>query len=67
MLCLKKKPALKDFLKALLSASSEDKEWLETDLGELPPYDWGEEGIPKGKSVCLEFGTGLVVEGFLLI
>ncbi len=58
-----KKPALKEFLESLLAASLEDKDWLDADLGELPPYEWGEEGIPDGKSVCYKRGAGSIVEG----
>lgn len=58
-----KKPALKEFLEGLLAASLEDREWLDADLGDLPPYEWGKEGIPKGKSVSFKRGTGLIVEG----
>jgi predicted DNA-binding antitoxin AbrB/MazE fold protein len=43
---------------------SETDAWLEADLVEdLPPYDWGEQGIPPGKQVKYMPGTGFVVEG----
>ena len=58
-----KRPVLKDFLETLLATTVEDKAWLEADQGDLPPYDWGEEGVPEGKSVRYEPGTGLVVDG----
>ncbi len=58
-----KKPALKEFLESLLVASLEDKDWLDANLGELPPYEWGEEGMPDGKSVFYKRGAGLIVEG----
>lgn len=44
-------------------AKDEDQAWLEADLGELPPYDWGPEGPPKGKPVRYKPGVGLIVEG----
>ena len=58
-----KRPVLKEFLETLLSAAIEDKTWLEADLSDLPPYEWGEEGIPEGKNVRYEPGTGLIVDG----
>lgn len=42
----------------------EDQAWQEANLGGLlPPYEWGPEGPPKGKSVRYEPGVGLIVEG----
>jgi hypothetical protein len=42
----------------------ESQDWLEADLGEdLPPYEWGEAGVPQGKPVQFVGGRGLVVEG----
>lgn len=56
--------AVKRFLEFVLTRSeAEDEAWLEAGLGELPPYDWGPEGPPKGKPVRYEPGVGLVVEG----
>jgi hypothetical protein len=52
---------LKKFLEELLSGSDEDQSWLEADLGELPLYDWGKDGPPKGKLVKYHPGVGLVV------
>lgn len=44
--------------------AEEDREWLDVDLGgELPPYDWGPDGPPKGKPVRYVPGVGPVVEG----
>lgn len=42
----------------------ESRAWLEDDSlgGSLPPYDWGEQGAPKGKPVRYEPGVGLVVD-----
>lgn len=54
---------LKEFLESLLTARTEDKTWLDADLGELPPYDWGPEGLPKGKEVFYKPGVGLIAEG----
>jgi predicted DNA-binding antitoxin AbrB/MazE fold protein len=43
---------------------AETDEWLEADLVEdLPPYDWGEQGVPLGKQVHYALGVGFVVEG----
>ena len=40
----------------------ETREWLSTDLTrELPPYDWGKEGIPKGKRVRYDSEEGFIV------
>jgi len=56
--------AVKRFLEFVLSkANTEDEDWLKADLGELPPYEWGPEGPPKGKPVRYQPGIGLVVEG----
>ena len=42
----------------------ETQQWLNADLGEeLPPYEWGEAGIPPGKPVKYVPGQGLVVDG----
>lgn len=60
----KEAPAVKRFLEFILSkAKDEDQAWLEADLGDLPPYDWGAEGPPKGKPVRYKSGVGLIVEG----
>ncbi len=43
---------------------SESREWLDADLGgELPPYDWGEAGVPKGKPVFYKERVGFVIKG----
>lgn len=56
--------AVKRFLEFVLSrAKAEGEAWLEADLGEVPPYDWGPGGPPAGKPVRYEPGVGLVVEG----
>lgn len=48
----------------LQPVDEETLEWLEADFGEdLPPYEWGLEGIPQGKPVRYISGRGLVVEG----
>lgn len=55
---------VKRFLEFILSeAIAEDKNWLEADLGQLPPYEWGLEGPPKGKPLRYQPGVGLLVEG----
>lgn len=42
----------------------ESRAWLEADLGgDLPPYDWGKEGPPKGEPVRYVPGVGLVIGG----
>jgi hypothetical protein len=53
---------LKNFLDNLLKINNEDKIWLETDLGALPPYEWGPDGVPKGKPVDYKPNIGLVVK-----
>jgi hypothetical protein len=56
--------AVKRFLEFILSqASTEDRDWLNADMDELPPYEWGPEGPPKGKPVRYQPGVGLIVEG----
>ena len=41
----------------------ESRIWLEADLaGELPEYDWGPEGVPKGVPVvCTEDGRIVIL------
>ncbi|NJO75722.1 MAG: hypothetical protein HC833_19315 [Leptolyngbyaceae cyanobacterium RM1_406_9] len=42
---------------------SETKTWLESDLGEnLPPYDWGVEGVPAGQPVLYVPEFGLLID-----
>ena len=56
--------AVKRFLEFILSeTNAEDKDWLEADLGELLPYEWGVQGPPKGKPVRYQPGVGLIIEG----
>lgn len=56
--------AVKRFLEFVLSeAVVEDRNWLDADLGVLPPYEWGPEGPPKGKPVRYRPGIGLIVDG----
>jgi len=55
---------VKRFLEfVLIRDKAEDQAWLEADLGELPPYDWGKEGPPEGKPVRYESSIGLIIEG----
>lgn len=43
---------------------AETREWLEAPLvDELPPYEWGEDGIPDGKPIRYVRDRGYVVEG----
>ncbi|NCJ07420.1 hypothetical protein GS597_13065 [Synechococcales cyanobacterium C] len=43
---------------------TETSEWLDAPLvDELPSYEWGEAGIPKGKPIRFEPDHGFVVEG----
>lgn len=53
---------LKRFLEDLLKENNEDNLWLEADMGDLPPYDWGLNGPPKGKNVKYQPGVGLVIQ-----
>lgn len=42
----------------------ETHRWLEAELVEdLPPYEWGEQGVPSGKPIHYIPGRGFVVEG----
>jgi hypothetical protein len=44
-------PVAKRFLEFIINeASIEDIKWLNADLADWPPYDWGPEGPPKGKA-----------------
>jgi hypothetical protein len=55
---------LKSELPAVPEPDLETETWLEADFGEdLPPYEWGEAGIPAGTPVRYVPGRGLVVEG----
>lgn len=43
---------------------AETREWLDADLGDnLPPYDWGSEGVPSGQSVQYVPEVGIVITG----
>ncbi|KJS18254.1 MAG: hypothetical protein VR69_01460 [Peptococcaceae bacterium BRH_c4b] len=53
---------VKRYLEDLLKENNEDEFWLEADLGDLPPYDWGLNGLPKGKNVKYQPGVGLIVQ-----
>ncbi len=56
--------AVKRFLEFILrETNTEDEDWLDADLGELPPYEWGVQGPPKGKPVRYHPGVGLIIEG----
>ena len=49
--------------KPLSSIDAESRAWLDADLSsELPPYEWGEEGIPKGKPIRYDLEKGFVVQ-----
>ena len=55
--------AVKRFLEFILrEANTEDKDWLDADFGELPPYEWGAQRPPKGKPVRYQPGVGLIIE-----
>jgi hypothetical protein len=59
----KEAPAVKRFLESVLRrANTEDKDWLDADLGELPLYEWGPEGPPRGKPVRYQPSVGLIIE-----
>lgn len=49
--------------RAQLSWADQDSSWLDADLADLPPYDWGPSGPPKARPVRYVPGVGLVVEG----
>ena len=49
--------------KTLPNIDAESRAWLDADLvGELPPYEWGEEGIPKGKPIRYDPEKGFMVQ-----
>lgn len=41
----------------------ENLRWLDAELADFPPYDWGPAGPPKAKPVRYIPGVGLIVEG----
>lgn len=43
--------------------ADQDASWLDADLADLPPYDWGPSGPPRARRVRHVPGVGLVVEG----
>jgi hypothetical protein len=47
--------------------TAEDRAWMDADLsrlGEFEPFDWGEEGPPKGRPVIWDPAAGaFIVEG----
>ena len=46
----------------LPAIDAESREWLHADLAnELPSYEWGDEGIPKGKPARYSPDEGFVV------
>lgn len=46
----------------LPAIDAESREWLHADFaGELPLYEWGDEGIPNGKPVRYSPDEGFVV------
>lgn len=47
----------------ILESRLEDINWLNAELADWPPYDWGPEGVPKGKPVRFVEGKGLEIEG----
>jgi mRNA interferase MazF len=53
---------LKGILDDLLRVSIEDRFWLNTRFVSLPPYNWGEAGLPVGKSIIYKNGNILFVE-----
>jgi mRNA interferase MazF len=53
---------LKDILDDLLRVSIEDRFWLNARLVSLPPYDWGDAGLPAGKSIIYKNGNILAVK-----
>ena len=45
------------------SDPAESREWLYADLaGGLPPYEWGQAGLPKVKPVKYSRGLGFVID-----
>ena len=49
-------------LETSFQVDDETRAWFDADLlGNLPPYEWGEEGVPKGKPVRYEPGRGFTI------
>lgn len=46
----------------LSNMDAESRAWLDANLsGELPPYEWGEDGIPEGKPIRYDPEKGFMV------
>jgi hypothetical protein len=46
--------------------TQEDLDWVDSDLSDftkLEVYDWGTEGLPKGKPIAYVLGEGFKVMG----
>jgi hypothetical protein len=46
--------------------TQEDLDWVDSDLSDfakLEAYDWGAEGLPKGKPITYTHGEGFKVMG----
>ncbi|KLU63441.1 hypothetical protein CEB3_c02040 [Peptococcaceae bacterium CEB3] len=55
--------AAKKFLEFIVEKShSDDINWLDAELANWPPYDWGPEGVPKGKPVHFIEDKGLEIK-----
>ena len=51
------------FLKFIVEEShSEDINWLDAELADWPLYDWGPEGVPRGKPIRFVEGKGLEIK-----
>lgn len=50
-------------LEAVKISHTDDQAWLEADLADLPPFDWGSAGPLEGKPMRFVPSVGLVVEG----
>jgi DNA-binding Xre family transcriptional regulator len=42
--------------------TDEDRGWLEADLDDGEPHDWGDEGPPRGQPLAYEPDRGIVVQ-----
>lgn len=52
-----------EFERAPVGMMEDDANWLSADLTrELPPYDWGKQGPPKGRPIEYVPGTGFMVK-----
>ncbi len=58
---------LKSIIEDLLKIGTEDRFWLNARFVSLPPYDWGKEGVPRGKRVIYKNGNLVIAPGDIIL